>query len=99
LHVLALLGMLTTLLVLPTPPVRGHPPRLVDVHHQDHATPCTFTWASSLSLDVGGRSYRLPAAATAVWRVRAAGGVAMLGARARGNGASYVARFIIRPAR
>jgi hypothetical protein len=54
---------------------------------------------SSLSLDVGGRSYRLPAAATAVWRVRAAGGVAMLSARARGNGASYVARFIIRPAR
>jgi hypothetical protein len=53
---------------------------------------------TALSVTVGGRSYRLPASATAVWRVRAPGGVAMLSARGGGGGASYVARFVIRPA-
>jgi hypothetical protein len=53
---------------------------------------------TTLSVTVGKRTYRLPASATAVWHARVPAGVATLSARGRGGSASYVARFVIRPA-
>ena len=51
----------------------------------------------SLSLRVGRRSYALPASAAPSWRVRGGGVVALQAFGPRGD-ASYVARFIVRPA-
>jgi hypothetical protein len=54
---------------------------------------------TSLSLQVGGRSYELKPKQNAAWRVRGKGGVLVLFATAEGGDASYVAKLRVKAAK